>query len=219
MKHTDNGSEIKGFKKQLTKKKKTMLFIVIVIGALFIRYIANQITYRSDLVNAVESATEITITSESIAGEWVNMGWIDDESVADPEPYGVYVKQELVISEYTEDGTYKEKRVPEDVENEGSWIITEGTYEIEGDLVSLTHDGQTDVYEATQTKVTYEGDVLSTLSYQSIDEDGNTKEYLGGGFQGLKPDDFDADSWDDIIYADYWNQNTYNLWTSAFGTD
>lgn len=58
------------------------------------------------------------------------------------------------------------------------------------------------------------------LKCEKEDEAGNKTRYLGGGFKGLKPTDFKAESWEDLITQEYWAKpNVRNLWAKAFGMD
>lgn len=159
----------------------------------------------------------LELTAAAIEGEWVNAGWISDDSETDSKPGTIYQKQELVISQYNNDGSYQEKRVSDEP---GLWNVTKGTFEVSGNVLKLSHDGKTDEYQ-TQLQVYDQNERdLYILKCENEDESGNKTRYLGGGLKGLKPSDFKANSWEDLITQEYWQKPTVRkLWAKAFGMD
>lgn len=202
---------------------KTKIILILAIGiALFVFLGAARIGAGIALSNYQEqkfakNTQTLELTTAAIEGEWVNAGWISDESETDPKPGTIYQKQELVISQYNNDGSYQERRVSYEP---GVWNVTNGTFEVSGNILKLYHNGKTDEYQTQLQVYEQKENQLYILKCEKEDEAGNKTVYLGGGYKGLKPNDFKAESWEDLITQEYWEKPTVRkLWAKAFGMD
>lgn len=201
----------------MSKKK---IILIVTIGIVFFgaaRIIAGMALNSYQEQKVTKNTKTLELTAAAIEGVWVNAGWMPDDSETDPEPGTIYQKQELVISQYNNDGSYQEKRVSDEP---GVWNITNGTFEVTGNILKLTHDGKIDAYQTQLQVYEQKENQLYILKCDKEDEAGNKTRYLGGGFKGLEPRDFKAESWEDLITQGYWEKpGVRNLWAKAFGMD